>query len=723
MKNHWLALPFAFLHLLARVCRTLWVLYSGYFVKPLHLVLFHKGKTQLAFSLARLAGERLKYINFACFSGEEDQAVYISWQDSMTQLKAALQSDLADCIDNLVLSVAETRVMEWPKTIAWLSHLLERKPDRYDVESLKACLPAKNKPIIVLDEFSSKRTVDSKHNGSRSECQYLMRENLALVVRQILRSLKLPFIAMGTNAAAANVVMPPKSSTSGDTAPPTFVVVTCAIDESPPESQKEAISTAVQVLVEKSLASTTKNNREISIHVLVDMIQKAKPLLRRTILLELKKEAHAEVENFGALLDCLRLRRAFEFFSKIDPRKLYCRSAFILMQLHCSRANSVLPEKWFDDDQADLCSSLDCGSTDRLRFCELIRAQDRSRGILVSDQKEWVRYARYRSLEDDLFFHFLRCGSERGSFCDQQGRPVPLLSSLGELWDNETGQPSLGELFKNEKVKGSDGTTIEVFLCLGVIAASHSKGFTRAPEVHEFLEAALREWTATKYTLQDSQDLKDAFPGCTIPFASPSNTPWPASLAQKFFELGIVLGDTSRPVNQNGIDLLLKPFIPKDDSVGNAIHISGEAKDREVPVNGALMSHMLDRVPETYEVGLHIIVTVKSTTAFRPETKNALGRKAKKKGVLVLTVSCVHGEFKLKRLLEDACKRSPRKIVILICLSGLIPLNEEKLLKPLSKLFPNAAGTALSENCFVLSLVLSSSLTYRENNLKHRKQG
>ena len=93
--------------------------------------------------------------------------------------------------------------------------------------------------------------------------------------------------------------------------------------------------------------------------------------------------------------------------------------------------------------------------------------------------------------------------------------------------------------------------------------------------------------------------------------------------------------------------------------MGNAIHNSGEAKDREMPVNGALLGHMLDRVPETYEVGSYH----RSSPIYNKlSTRNQEGarKKSQKEGVGSYCFLCTRKVplKRLKTLAREAHERS-----------------------------------------------------------------
>ena len=609
--------------------------------------------------------------------------IYSAWTLSMLQLRDALQEDSKlFSPDHSIPPIGDTLSIGFPRTTKWLSWLLRIEKSLDNLEALKTALPQEKKLIIILDEFFSTRISNTHGNSSGQAYEYLMRGNEPLILRQILRGLKLPFIVMGTNASWANVVMAPKASTSGDEHAEAFVMVTCSIDESPPNCQKTEIEEAVKVLLETVVGD--EESRCDAVKLLSEMTVLAKPRLRCLMLEAIRQLLNKDSEermSFAEVLDNLRSNEKItSLVSRLNVSKLFCRSALIVMQLSASRAVDTLCAQWFDDDQANLSSTLGNGLVTLVRGQKTERMSEKqgntsvvqnNKGTLRSEKgEEWRRYAIYRPLEEDMLFHLTRCGRKGWLFCNGDNQNVRLLQGFREYVGLKSKNAVSQEMFKNCTVPGSDGTQLEVFLCLGVIAASQSEGFAERPSGHTFLQTALREWTALEIPLQPSQQLNDAFGIATVPFGSPVNTPWPENYASCFEKLDIILGNTSRPKNDKGVDLLLEPIAKGGN---NMITVSGEAKDRAARIDFGLMREMLKRVPDQ-EPLLHIIVTCKTCTQFHPDSKKSLVSIAEKNRFLVFEVSPATGkeEWQLKKLISyEYGSPAPKKIVILISLITL----------------------------------------------------
>lgn len=156
---------------------------------------------------------------------------------------------------------------------------------------------------------------------------------------------------------------------------------------------------------------------------------------------------------------------------------------------------------------------------------------------------------------------------------------------------------SLG--YGNPVARSRDGNLLEVLCCLAIQMASHRCGLQGVP-FNDFVRLVVAELLLVGQPLHWKQKgrgvlrLQPLFEDYKVPYMSPCNNPWPEGLGRI---AGCNVGNLNRTPDKDRID-----FSVGKDMSGN--DISGEAKNYEGGVNTDVMRQMLERIPEESKVHL-----------------------------------------------------------------------------------------------------------------------
>ena len=475
------------------------------------------------------------------------------------------------------------RAAGFKRTVAvlWFHLLGEDAPFGASQEDLMKALmrPGVLQTVVVLDEFFA--TYKVVRGNSEASVAYA-KDNVPLMLRQLLRCLEVPFVIMGTQTRSMNAFT--LSDESAGNNPRPFLHLVTRLPEVPFDSAQLAHD-----VIDACGADFTE-----ALPALTHLLQHVRPRVRYYVRKALRNDGFSyvaaayatrittlgekRVSPGGLLLDALRqlIARDYEL-SRSSAGTSIGRAARLMMHLGGSRptkeSDQCFPVQFFDNHHADFSA----GSHPQPAPVSIVKDKDADHypvGLRWEMKKEpLVSTAHFRPLDEEPLFHLLHCGGPAlelnnttvaTTFVGPNNEPALLrtaweeMSRVGNNWNFE-------KLFQNDVARKRSGDRGEAYFTLAAIGASHMHGLSARPRLDEFVAELVAHITGEREAAQSLvADFSRVFDACRnpellaeVPFGSPSNTPWPAELQKLLGSLNVKIDSTTRPADKESFDLKL----------------------------------------------------------------------------------------------------------------------------------------------------------------------
>jgi hypothetical protein len=294
----------------------------------------------------------------------------------------------------------------------------------------------------------------------------------------------------------------------------------------------------------------------------------------------------------GLLLDVLRSVVGFRFdvMRTTSYTSLAGRAARVALQLEGSRPSkgdgaSFEGPSFFQNHHADLYGGPADAHGHIANDIHVVDLGQQRGELRWSNGNPVGKHGTYfRPLGDDVFFHLSYCGGFVlapepfiwATSVSTLRRPTTSCDAWPDIADVVCSRNV--DLVANSNALKRSGDVGEVYFALAAITASHMYGLSAQPLLDEYVVELVAQLTGERdaahgLVLRDFFKPDASLP--SIPFASPTNTPWPPELVERLSAVGITLGNAERLSDRNMYDFRLK------DLTTNRVAITGEIKNQE----------------------------------------------------------------------------------------------------------------------------------------------